>query len=167
MGQPDPNAGLPALGRHLLEDVLLTAGRPVLAIPFAGEFPVIGKNVLIAWTNSREAARALHDALPLIDPAATVTVLSVQDARAAEGEPTPTAAAAEHLARHGLKSVAARTVNDGSLPDHQAILSYAADIGADLLIAGCYGHSRARELMLGGVTRGLLPQMTIPVLMSH
>ena len=167
IGQPDPDADLPATGRYLLEDVLLAAGRPVLAIPFAGKFETIGKTVLVAWMNSREAARAMNDALPLIDPGANVTVLSVQRVRAAEDDELPSADAAEHLARHGLRATAARTVNDGSLSDSEAILSYAADIGADLLVAGCYGHSRARELVLGGVSRGLLRQMTVPLLMSH
>jgi nucleotide-binding universal stress UspA family protein len=74
---------------------------------------------------------------------------------------------AEHLARHGLKVSADRTVTDGSISYADALLAYASDTGADLLVTGGYGHSRARELIMGGVSRELLDHMTLPVLMSH
>ena len=165
MGQVDPSSTEPL--RHVPEDVILIGGRPVLMVPFAGRFDTIGKNVLIAWRNTREAARAMNDALPLLLPDATVTVLSVQKSRTADEDEIPSAEAVEHLARHGLKAIAARTPNDGSISDSDAILSYASDLGADLIVAGCYGHSRMKELILGGVSRSLLQEMTVPVLMSH
>jgi len=104
----------------------------------------------------------------LIEPTASVTVLTVERARSgADLQQVPSADMAEHLARHGLKVSAARTVTDGSISYADAILAYASDTGADLLVTGGYGHSRVRELILGGVSRELLDHMTLPVLMSH
>ena len=165
IGQDDPDHRVPPAGRHMIEDVLLAAGRPLLLLPYAGRFPVIGRNVLIAWTPTREAARAVGDALGLIEPAAQVTVLTV--ARAGGEDAVPGAEIAAHLARHGLAVTAARSVGDGQVHEADMLLSYAADIGADLLVMGGYGHSRVRELTLGGVTRSVLRHMTLPVLMSH
>lgn len=168
LGQTDPDHPLPPIARHLVEDALMNAGRPLLIVPFAGNFDTIGTNVLIGWNESREAARAAHDALLLIEPTATVTVLTVERARSSADSPqAPGADMAEHLARHGLKVSAARTVTDRSISYADAILAYASDSGADLLVTGGYGHSRARELILGGVSRELLDHMTLPVLMSH
>jgi len=168
LGQTDPDLPLPPMARHLVEDALMNAGRPMLIVPFAGDFDTIGTNVLIGWNGTREAARAAHDALLLIEPTATVTVLTVERARSAADSPqVPGADMAEHLARHGLKVSAARTVTDGSISYADALLAHASDTGADLLVTGGYGHSRARELILGGVSRELLDHMTLPVLMSH
>ena len=167
IGQIDPNHRPPPPGRGMIEDVLLAAGRPLLIVPYAGAFPTIGRTVVIAWTETREAARAASDALGLIDPAASVTVLSIVRPGAGERAEVPGAEIAAHLARHGLSVTAARTVRGGSISEADALLSYVADLGADLLVMGGYGHSRVRELTLGGVTRGVLQHMTLPVLMSH
>ncbi len=168
LGQTDPDNQLPPAARHLVEDVLMNAGRPLLLVPFAGQFDVIGTNVLLGWNGTREAARAAHDALLVIEPTASVTVLTVERGRpGVEPHDLPGAEIAAHLARHGLRVSAARTATDGSISDADAVLSYASDIGADLLVVGGYGHSRARELVLGGVSRGLLQHMTVPLLMSH
>jgi len=168
LGQTDPDHPLPAPARHLVEDVLMNTGRPLLLVPFAGQIDTIGTNVLVGWNGTREAARAVHDALLLIRPAATVTVLTVERSRPGqEPQEMPGADIAAHLARHGLKVTAARTATDRSIADADALLSYASDLGADLLVVGGYGHSRARELVLGGVSRALLQHMTLPLLMSH
>ena len=168
IGQPDPDHPPPPSARTLIADTLLTAGRPLLLIPYAGTFPTIGRTVLIAWTETREAARAAGDALGLIDPAAAITVLTISPpAPAATGTEVPGAEIAAHLARHGLKVSAAATVRDATVSDADVLLSYAADLGADLLVMGGYGHSRVRELALGGVTRDVLRHMTLPVLISH
>ncbi len=168
IGQADPANPPPAVARTLVEDVLVAAGRPLLIIPYAGRFDAIGSNTLIGWTPSRESARAVHDALPLMAPDGKVTVLSVESVRP---DPTvemlPTATIAEHLARHRLDVTAARTVAAGGLSPADALLDYASDISADLLVVGGYGHSRTREMIMGGVTRELLQHMTLPVLMSH
>jgi nucleotide-binding universal stress UspA family protein len=167
IGQADPDHPAAPPGRHMLAEALLAAGRPLLVVPYAGSFTGIGRTVLVAWTETREAARAVADALPLIDPAAAVTVLSVARPGDAAAPEVPGAEIAAHLARHGLAATAARTVSDGSISDADALLSYAADLGADLLVMGGYGHTRVRELTLGGVTRDVLRHMTLPVLISH
>jgi nucleotide-binding universal stress UspA family protein len=146
---------------------VMTSGRPVLAIPFAGTFPTLGERVLVAWNASREAARAVNDALPLLAGAKHVTILAINPQRGVGGHgDVPAADIALHLARHGVKAEAAHTVAK-DISDGEALLSYAADVGADLIVAGAYGHSRARELVFGGVTRTLIAEMTAPVLLSH
>jgi nucleotide-binding universal stress UspA family protein len=168
LGQSDPDNSRPGGARTLVDDVLMTAGRPLLIVPFAGDFPTIGTNVLIGWNGTREAARAVHDALLLIEPTAKVTVLTIARPRSDQaGDEVPGADLAEHLSRHSLNVSAARTVTDGTISEADALLAYSFDIGADLLVIGGYGHSRAREMILGGVSRHLLGEMTLPVLMSH
>ncbi len=167
VGQPDPES--PTAGRiaEMIEHLLLHAGRPLLLVPYAGRFDAIGSQVLIGWTETRESARAVHDAMPLMQGAEAVTALTIVDGRHApvEGEP-PAAELARHLQRHGLPATAVRTVTDG-IANADALLSYACDIGVDLLVMGGYGHSPLRERILGGVTRSLLQHMTVPVLMAH
>ncbi|MBW4093418.1 MAG: universal stress protein [Proteobacteria bacterium] len=167
LGQPEPESPSFARIGELIEHLLLHAGRPLLLVPYAGTFDRIGSQVLIGWTETREAARAVHDALPLLAGAERVTALTILEGREAQTDDEPPAAElARHLQRHGIKAVAARTVTDG-IADADALLSYACDIGVDLLVMGGYGHSPLRERMLGGVTRSLLRHMTVPVLMSH
>ncbi len=162
-----PNRDEPQDADAVTVTTVMTSGRPVLAIPFAGEFPTIGERVLVAWNASREAARALHDAMPLLTGAKQVTVLAINPQRGVGGHgDVPAADISLHLARHGLKAQAAHTVAK-DISDGEALLSYAADIGADLIVAGAYGHSRARELVFGGVTQTLIAEMTAPVLFSH
>ena len=162
-----PNAYEPQDADGVTVAAVMTSGRPVLAVPFAGEFPTVGERVLVAWNASREAARALHDALPLLIGAKQVTVLAINPHRGIGGDgDVPAADIALHLARHGLKAEAAHTVAK-DISDGEALLSYAADLGADLSVAGAYGHSRARELVFGGVTQTLIAEMTAPVLLSH
>ena len=165
VGQPNQDA--PQDSDAVTVTTVMTSGRPVLAIPFAGEYPVIGEHVLIAWNASREAARAVNDALPLIVGAKKVTILAINPQRGLGGHgDVPAADISLHLARHGVKAEAVHTVAR-DISDGEALLSYAADIGADLLVAGAYGHSRAREMVFGGVTRTLIAEMTVPVLLSH
>lgn len=167
MGQADPDNPPPAIARTLIEDVLMMSGRPVLLVPFAGIFERIGANVLIGWTRTREAARAVHDALAVIEPGAQVTVLTVEQPGQTSAGTLPGADIAEHLSRHGVEVSAARTVTAPGLSPADALLDYASDSAADLLVLGGYGHSRTREMILGGVTRDILRHMTLPVLMSH
>ena len=167
LGQLDPDGGDTELIRPRPELVALASGRPILAVPYAGQFETVGQRVLIGWNATREATRAVNDAMPLLAGADVVTVLTI-DAREgpdAHGE-LPGADISLHLARHGVKATIERTVSAG-VPAGEVLLSRAADLGADLLVIGAYGHSRMRELLLGGATRSILQSMTVPVLMSH
>ena len=164
-GNPDePTVGAPV---DLPGALALAAGRPVLAVPYAGKFPTLGERVMVAWNAGREAARAVNDALPILQLAKSVTVLAVnpRSGEQSHGE-QPGADIALHLARHGVRAEAMRAVSD-ELDPGDVVLSRAADIGADLLVMGAFGHSRLRELVLGGVTRHILKHMTMPVLLSH
>jgi nucleotide-binding universal stress UspA family protein len=135
-------------------------------MPFIGAKPP-GKIVLLCWNASREAARAAADALPFLKAAQKVIVLVVNPTVSAEGHGAePGADAAAWLARHGVKVIVQRDV----APDADVggvILSRAADHDADLIVMGIYGHSRMREMVLGGASRTLLASMTVPVFMSH
>jgi nucleotide-binding universal stress UspA family protein len=166
-GQLDPGRADVEMLRPRPEQVALASGRPVLVIPYAGRFETIGRRVVVAWNATREAARAVHDALPLLSAADSVVVLTIdaREGRRGHGE-LPGADISLHLARHGVKAQIEHTVS-GDLPVGEVLLSRAADLAADLLVMGAYGHSRMRELLLGGATRSLLRSMTLPVLMSH
>jgi nucleotide-binding universal stress UspA family protein len=165
LGQIDPEN--PGVGAPSPEAVLLGSGRPILMVPYIGAGETVGRCALVAWNASREAARAVNDALPLLEDAETVTVLSVNPARGIAGEgDLPAADIALHLARHGVKAEAAYTVAE-DIGVGDVLLSRAADLGSDLLVMGGYGHSRLRELVLGGATRTVFRHMTLPVLLSH
>jgi nucleotide-binding universal stress UspA family protein len=157
---------LTATPSDLPEAVALTTGRPVLVLPFIGAKPP-GKVVLLCWNASREAARAAADALPFLKAAQKVIVLVVNPTTSAEGHGAePGADVAAWLVRHGVQITVQRDV----APDADVggvILSRAADQGADLIVMGIYGHSRMREMVLGGASRTLLASMTVPVFMSH
>jgi nucleotide-binding universal stress UspA family protein len=157
----DPTGALAVLP----EELVLSIGRPVLVVPRYGAFPALGDHVLVGWNGSREAARAVNDALPLLHRAQKVTVLSI-DPRDYPDQRVPGADITLHLARHGVSAAAAQT-RSADMAVGDVLLSYAADIGADLIVCGAYGHSRLREMVLGGATRHLLQHMTVPVLMSH
>lgn len=167
LGQLDPERAETDLTRPRPEQVALASGRPVLIVPYAGHFDNVGRRVLIAWNATREAARALSDSMPLLTSAELVTVLTIDPREGPHGHgEIPGADIALHLARHGVKTETERTISAG-LPVGEALLSRAADLGADLIVMGAYGHSRVRELLLGGATRSVLRSMTVPVLMSH
>jgi nucleotide-binding universal stress UspA family protein len=167
IGQTDPDDIPLGNAQDLPERLILGAGRPALVVPYAGRFATIGESVLLAWNASREATRAANDALPLLQRASRVTVLSVNPRRGPGGHGAiPGADIALHLARHGVRSEAASITTDEVAIDDM-LLSQAADSGADLIVMGAYGHSRLGELVLGGATRHILRQITVPVFMSH
>lgn len=136
-------------------------GRPALLVPFAGSFASVGRTVLIAWKETREAARAVSAALPFLRKAQAVHAICYgEEAGASLGS------LQHYLSAHQVKF----TPHQGDLRDVDVgddLLSRASDIGADLLVMGCYGHSRAREWVLGGASRTILRTMTVPVLMAH
>ena len=146
------------------DDVVISAGRPVLIVPYTGIDKTLGDRILIAWDHSRESARAVADALPFLKRASVVSVVSV-DPRQEEGD-IPGADIARYLSEHNIKATVTR-FTDKALAVDDVLLNQAADSGADMMVMGAYGHSRLREMVLGGVTRHILDHMTVPVLMSH
>ncbi|WP_332861954.1 universal stress protein [Janthinobacterium svalbardensis] len=165
----------PSVMRDFPAYVLLHSGRPVLIVPYAPPLPLLAPpaaagNVLISWNASKEASRAVSAALPLLQRAGQVHV-AIFDAQvhAAEHGEQPGAELVHYLARHGVEArlhlLDGGGVRRGDIGE--ALLSQAADLSADLLVMGAYGHSRLRETILGGVTRTILQSMTIPVLMAH
>jgi nucleotide-binding universal stress UspA family protein len=144
-------------------DVVTSSGVPTLLVPHAGDFPEFGRRAVVAWNGSREAVRAIHDALPLLTESERTYVFTVNPDN--DGH-LPGAEMATFLARHGVRAESRHTVAR-DIDSGDAILNVAADVGADLLVMGAYGHSRMREWVLGGATRLVLEHMTVPVLMSH
>ncbi len=165
-GQADPDEPGPG-GRHLVEDLVLSAGRPVLVIPYIGAAKPVGRVVTVAWDAGREAARAVADAMPLLEAATKVHVVMVnpESGSGAHGA-EPGADIALSLARHGIDTEV-HAISGTDLEEGDAILSWLSDSGSDLLVMGLYGHARFRELVLGGVSRRILESMTVPVLMAR
>lgn len=163
-----PQRGLDAYApTDVAEDVMMDAGRPVLLIPEAGIKGTIGKHALLAWNGSREAARAVFDALPLLEGADQVRIISVNPSKGASGTAEmPWAELAQMLSRHGIKAEATSSYAK-HMTVTQELQSRIADHNADLLVMGGYGHSRLREVVFGGATRDMLTEMTVPILMSH
>jgi nucleotide-binding universal stress UspA family protein len=145
------------------EDVVLSCGLPVLVVPFAGQFDDVGENAFIAWNSGREAARSVHDALPLLMPRRKVTVVSINPDVDDEEIRDDLVG---HLVRHGFDTDVETHVTK-ELSPAEVMLSRVADSESDLIIMGTYGHSRLRETVLGGMTRDMLRSMTVPVLMAH
>lgn len=166
------------LGQHQPSDIadqsygvadrlVVGCGRPCLVIPYIGAPEAFGKQVLVAWNAGRESIRAVNDALPMLQRAEKVRVVAVDPPAGKRGEgDIPCADICHHLARHGVKaeavSLTAPDIDVGNF-----LLSHAANLNADMIVMGAYGHSRLSEMVLGGVTRAILDQMTVPVFMSH
>jgi nucleotide-binding universal stress UspA family protein len=166
VGQTDRQTITPTPG-DLPESVALATGRPVLVVPYIGASKPPGKKVMLCWNASRESARAATDALPFLKGADEVIVMVVDPQISANGHGAePGADVATWLSRHGIKVTVQRDVAaDADVGN--VILSRAADHDVDLIVMGVYGHSRLRELVLGGASRTLLASMTVPVLISH
>jgi nucleotide-binding universal stress UspA family protein len=149
------------------EKLLLASGAPILVVPSGWKSELIGQKILVGWNASREARRAVADALPFLVAAPSVTLLVVDSNERADrhGE-EPGADIALYLARHGAHVEVEQVSSRGS-PVADIILSYAVDHGVDLIVIGAYSHARSVEMVFGGVTRTLLKQSPIPVLMSR
>jgi nucleotide-binding universal stress UspA family protein len=143
-------------------EIVIALGRPVIQIPHAGFPGPIGRRILLAWNGSREATRAMHDAIPLLKTAEAVLAVAINP-NAAEAAMEDLLA---HLRRHGVEAGLRPLASTGG-EITEALLDAAAEFAADFLVMGAYGHSRAREMLLGGATRGVLRQATLPVLFSH
>ena len=163
VGHPEPN-GLP--DDMPPERILLASGVPLLIVPNAWHGETIGERILIGWNASREARRAISDAMTFLVAAKSVTVLVIDPVgRHRHGE-EPGADIALHLARHGAQVDVDRVISNGA-PIARVILGYAEQSGSDLLVVGAYSHARLREILLGGATRTLLARMPVPVLISR
>ena len=163
VGQPEREKSVP--DEVLDEAVLFDSGRPVIFVPFIQQAGLKLDRVMVCWDGSRAATRAIADALPFLRKAKQVEIVMVANGRSKSDE-IPGADLGQHLARHGLK-VEVKRITSPDIDVASTILSYAADSSADMIVMGGYGHSRLREFILGGVTRGLLESMTVPALMSH
>lgn len=157
-----------SLNYSFSEQMLFVTGRPVLFVPAGDSFEMLGRRIVVAWNSSRAAARALNDALPLIERAeqSTVLIVNAADVPARRGAP-PLEAMLEHLRRHGASAdaVLIENVPVGSIAD--VVQEKAHALGADLIVAGAFGHPQLWEKLLGGVTRDLLARMSLPIFMSH
>jgi nucleotide-binding universal stress UspA family protein len=170
MGQHDPDDALAwGVPGDFVPSVAIASGRPTLVVPSAGEWTGIGRRVLVAWKPTREAARALTAALPMLQSAQAVDV-ALWSEPADDRDGSQSAARdvwlEDWLEAHGVQAQMLHQGSNGrGVGD--LLLSLAADRGSDLLVMGCYGHARAREWLLGGVTQRVLRSMTLPVLLAH
>jgi nucleotide-binding universal stress UspA family protein len=165
LGQHDPSKPAPGVPPSFVSDVLLASGKPAVVAPYIGAGDAVGNSVVLAWKPTPEAARAVAAALPLLRHAQTVH-LALWDGLPSHRVHASTSNIEKYLRHHGVQ---VRVLRQGH-PDRQLgehLLSLCADVQADLLVMGCYSHSRARERVLGGVTQTILQSMTLPVLMSH
>jgi nucleotide-binding universal stress UspA family protein len=165
LGQNNSNdASKSMLPRNLLADVILDSGKPCLIVPYIGASNSTLKNIMIAWKDTRESSRALVAAMPFLQNANSIHVVAdVPPLKLQEFE----VHFSSYLVANGISTKPIFRSNSGPDIGGNSLLSSAADVGADLLVMGCYGHSRVREFVLGGVTRTILQSMTLPVLMVH
>ncbi len=168
LGQDNPED--PDNASYGLADALLFEGASAcMVVPHSGKLDAPGRRILLTWNASRESARALREAMSMLQRAETVVVLSSEpddgDSDVARGHPH-----AQELARflesHGIESVSSG-IADVDVSPSDAIIGQAADMNADLIVMGAYGHARLREIILGGVTRDLLKQSTVPLFLAH
>lgn len=147
-----------------LVNILFSSGRPALVLPYIHKGPARLEKALVAWDGGMVAARAIAGAMPLLASAKQVEVVTIAGDKD-DGDALPAFDITHHLIRHGI-SAELKQLAPGD--DNAAILlSHAADIAADFMVMGCYGHSRLREFVIGGTTRTILDSMTLPVLMAH
>jgi nucleotide-binding universal stress UspA family protein len=163
VGQAEPNKLAPE--ELIVEASLFASGRPVVIVPYIQKAGLKLDRIAVCWDGSRHAARAVADAMPFLLKAKTVEVVIVASDPAKSDE-IAGADIAQHLARHGLE-VEVERIFSRDMDVANTILSHAADSSADFIVMGGYGHSRLREFILGGATRGILTSMTVPTLMSH
>ncbi len=166
IGQTDTDEPAPSVPPDFPHHVLMHSGRPVMIVPSKGEFASVRKKVLVAWDASRGATRAVTDAIPLLQNAEVVQVVvfNPEASSATHGE-EPGADLALYLARHGVAVEVLQRQTGRDVGG--ALLSLAKELSSDLIVMGGYGHSRFRQMLLGGVTRSVLAGMSVPVMMSH
>jgi nucleotide-binding universal stress UspA family protein len=168
VGQADPAEELASERGDTAEYTLLNSGRPILVAPYIDDNARFGERALIAWDGSLAAARAIQGALPLLQATRRVQIVIFNPEISLRGHgEEPGADIASYLVRHGINVEVSRQKTSADIDIGNALLSHAADFGAGLIVMGCYGRSRLREILLGGTTRTILQSMTVPVLMSH
>ncbi len=167
LGQADPDTADHARHRDIVDRVMEQTAAPVLVLPYAGRFATLGETVLIAWSDSRETARAVADAMPFLQQARAVHLVAFDRAIGVGGsiDASRLDLVTRWLATHGVQARASVAFTRTDIGN--ALLSHAADVGADLMVMGAWSHSRLVERVLGGATRTVLDSMTVPVLMSH
>ena len=163
VGQPERDKA--AAEEVVDEGVLFESGGPVIFVPFIQKGALKLNRIMVCWDGSRAATRAIADAMPFLNKAKQVEIVMVSAKKPLDDE-IAGVDLGQHLARHGLK-IDVKRITSPDIDVASTILSYVADSNADMLVMGGYGHSRLREFILGGVTRGILESMTVPVLMSH
>jgi len=165
--QADPTHADHSRSQAIVEQVLLFSARPTLIVPFAARVNTLCTNALVAWDDSREASRAVLDALPLLRRAGQVHVVSWNEAGGSDKRTLHKRldALQRWLQWQGVSAEVA--VEPAASNITEALAARAGELGCDLVVMGAYGHARWVERMLGGATRGLLRAMTVPVLMSH
>jgi len=149
----------------IIEASLFQSGRPAVVVPYIHKAPLKLDRVLVAWDGNHGAARAIGDAMAFLRRAKTIDIVTISNRRTKKDE-IPGVEIGHHLARHGLR-VEVRQLVAEDTDVANTLLSYAADNAVDFMVMGGYGHSRLREFVLGGATRGILQTMTVPVLMAH
>ena len=164
VGQRDPDGDTASVRADFPEMVAVMASRPVLIVPYAGSFTTIGKHIFVCWDAGAQATRAVTAALPLLEKAGKVTVITVNAKPSAFGHgEVPGADLALYLARHKAKAEVS-THQGIEIGVGEFLLSRAADLEVDLIVMGAYGHARMREMVFGGCTRTMMQHMTVPVL---
>ena len=159
----EANAGF--VLRGVPEAVMMTAGVPVLVIPDLWRPQPLGRRVVVSWNASREATRAVHDSLPILTRAESVTLFAFDPRQEVLEEES--ALLLGHLAAHGIAAEKFTWPSTGDIDAVDALFSCLSESGADLIVAGGYGHPRLLERLLGGVTQTLMNTLTVPVVMSH
>ena len=150
----------------LIEATLFESGRPVIIVPYIQKEGLKLDRIVCCWDGSRAAARAINDALPLLQKARAVELLIVTNEKTGSEREIRGVEIGSHLARHGIK-VEVEILPATDIDVANVILSRVAECSANMIVMGGYGHSRLREFVLGGATRGVLTAMTVPVFISH
>jgi nucleotide-binding universal stress UspA family protein len=163
VGQSEPETS--TIDDIIAETTLFESGRPMIMVPYIQKAQLKLDTVVVCWDGSRQAARAIGDAMPLLVKAERVEIVLVTNEKGKQDE-IEGADMGEHLARHDLK-VEVNRIAAGGVDVADVLLSHIADSGADFMVLGGYGHSRLREFVLGGVTRSIFRSMTVPILLSH
>ena len=165
IGQTDIGHPVDGIARDFPQQVLVHTGTPVLVVSGRGAVDTVGTKALVGWKNTREAARALRDALPMLQRASQVFLLEVEEESDAPARADRVEPARDYLRRHGIDATGVRAGGPGEVGE--VLLAEARRRSCDLLVMGGYGHSRAREWIAGGATRHVLAHADIAVLLSH